>query len=460
MTLTGDTLTKYNRVAGGVPPTPLLGDVLNAGGGNPDYVNPGTTVSLYVETTGDDTTGDGSQASPFRQPQTALDQIPRNVVEGTRFEIFCGAGEFEHPYFDNVPPQATVIIWANLDNPVVANASPPSFGLVAGREALRESSSFGAHAGLADGEAWLRVDNSGFGADSIDYGFTVPASSSPDIRAVSWFDVGYAPVTVYPYETVFTIPIGNPVFRASGRYAQTLGDGVVLFGISLQFTSGDATGASPVWDGVILEGCKFTRNGVINPSPKIKNVKALDGLYAEDGVSVTYEDCVNVNGAYHQERVICTKAVDIDSMVVNQTSGVADFISVGSTNDFGFLRCAAIDFSGGGRDCLSVAAGDVTLVGDIAVVDNPESFLVSQVNTPGLRNFVVNGSRTVTGTTTGNCVELVNGAQAIRIKSACDGNLASSGADEIVVGGNAGADFSTLPATDVGAGSPQLCRAT
>jgi len=53
----------------------------------------------------------------------------------------------------------------------------------------------------------------------------------------------------------------------------------------------------------------------------------------------------------------------------------------------------------------------------------------------------------------------VNGAQAINVKAACDGTL-TAGGSEIIVGGNAGQTFASLPATDVGAASPQFCRAT
>lgn len=70
--------------APGVPGAP--GAVGPAGdGANPAWDN-GSVSKLYVRTTGDDATGDGTAAKPFRTPERALEEIP-SLIYGTKHII-------------------------------------------------------------------------------------------------------------------------------------------------------------------------------------------------------------------------------------------------------------------------------------------------------------------------------------------------------------------------------------
>ena len=125
-------------------------------------------------------------------------------------------------------------------------------------------------------------------------------------------------------------------------------------------------------------------------------------------------------------------------------------------NSGGFLRVDNSDFEGTGAGTALAVFGSSP---KLQVQNITVSGYTALLATSGSRLAGLEFGGTVTGSVTGNAITLSNGAHATGIEGACNGNL-TAGGSEIVVGGNLGQTFASLPATDLGAGSPQLCRAT
>ena len=123
----------------------------------------------------------------------------------------------------------------------------------------------------------------------------------------------------------------------------------------------------------------------------------------------------------------------------------------------GFPSVSFVDWDmAAGLTCILGFGGGVAQGADCTVSGGPATFISNSNNAfAGYRR--VGG--TITGAVTGTAVTLQSGAQALSIEAACAGNL-TAGVSEIIVGGNAGATFASLPATDVLAVSTQFCRAT
>lgn len=470
MALTGDDLDRYNNIGGGQPRSPKLGDLLNAGLiGNPTYAGVTGTLDFYVETTGSDTENDGtSVANAFRQPQAVINQLDLSKLNtGLRIRVNCGAGTFEMPDLSNIPAGVLFEVRGNRTNPLYSGAAP-SFSNIAGRVVTQEAN-IGVYDGVAaDGDAWILFDYEG-AFDIPSLAAPCKASVSPNLNIVAPGGVAFGTTSVYPFETVFTVPTRiNNTFK--GKFQdQNEFRGCTFYGISFSLlpSGGFTVTHQSTWEGIAFNGCRWVASA--GNSSRIGFKRCFVSGYTGPNVLATFldadafqtEDGNQLYALISAAEMVVEGALEISAL--NLTGGNLG-VRLGSERvavvPSVYITTGGIDFDHNGDACFSAFSGTIVQAANVTVNGTVVHYVTNRPDFPGLRSYNVSGSRTVTGTTTGNCIELVNGAQATGVEAACSGNLASSGGSEIVVGGNAGATFASLPADDGGAAAPQFCRAT
>jgi len=438
MPLKGETLKGYNNLPA-IPIEQPLGDLLNTiPVGDPSLESPaGNTVNLYVSASGSDDTGDGSQANPYATPQMAIDSIPATIEKDSLVQIWCGAGVFTFPDVSRVPSDIQCALVGDTSTPVLTTALGTSFPTVPGKVARRRGNVGAFAETITDGSHWGFLDFSSFGYAPS--GMTVTASTSPDLDVVYGFDFGGSfELTVFAYSTVFEI---NPRVAFSGFDAEGPLGGflkkVSLVGIEVK---GYDSAAS--FKNFLFYGCKFSLGaGFFN----VTFSSCQTGSYFE--VPATFDGDSLVNNNYHKDAVTLKS---IDSFTTAVVSGTI------TTSENAVFPAAGIDFEGS-SDCFSLAVScQLTIFGAITVEATKSTF-IKATSAPN-SSVVITGGTTITGSVTGNAITLVKGSQATGVENACNGTL-TAGGSEIVVGGNVGQTFASLPATDLGAASPQLCRA-
>lgn len=72
------------------------------------------SITRYVTTTGNDTTGDGTAAAPFRTIQKALDNVPKSLG-GNNLTISCSSGTYDGFSITNYTGGVVSIISAGAD---------------------------------------------------------------------------------------------------------------------------------------------------------------------------------------------------------------------------------------------------------------------------------------------------------------------------------------------------------
>jgi len=436
MALKGEILKAYNNLPA-IPIEQPLGDLLNTiPVGDPALENPTGTVTLYVSASGSDDTGDGSQANPFATPQAAIDAIPSTIAKGSRIEIFCGAGSFPFPDTSRVPPSIFVSLIGDISNPVISiPVGSVPFPKIAGKLTRRQGNVGAYTEVISDDSHWMYVDLSALNLGS--QGYLVTASSSPNLDMISGsFDpASLGDVSVHAYTTTFVVENLN-------YFAPSLGDNNKLFegNVTLVGISVTASNLTPKFDGLCFYGCKFSHSSsFFNPYFKDCLLKAD----VANNVSPTLLDNTVADAAYFKG------SCNIQARFEGFNGVFAASLSF-SGNNGGFL--GNLDYEGSGTKIRLLSNASVSVL-DSSVAATVGTFI--DVVT-GDCFFEMSGP--VTGSVTGNAIVLRRGSQAKGVQAACLGTL-TAGGSEIVIGGNAGQAFVSLPANDLGAANPQLCRA-
>jgi hypothetical protein len=395
-------------------------------------------VDLYVSTTGDDTNGDGSESNPYATPQRAVDSIPDNLVADTYVEISCGAGTFEFPDTSNLQPRIKVAIIGDTSNPVfsIPVGSIP-FNTIAGKYSRRRGN-VGTYAeSITDGSHWMLIDFSVFDLGKV--GYVVQGSTSPDIDIIS--GTGYDPTSfadsvIYEYSTTFTMSRKNYSSKTSTDDQKQFYSSLVIIGIEIT-----ATDNNPYLEGLSFYACKFTTSSTFfNPEMS----QCFISAYADSSVLLRLRNENVAIGSYLKRTAIV------------RGSG-AEFRECLFANEIQLYQEAGLflseaDFEGSGR-CILGLYGASAVINNCSVAPTCSSFIDV---TYGNCFFTIAG--TITGSVTGNAIILKRGSQVTGAVASCNGTL-TAGGSEIIVGGNLGQTFASLPASDVGAANPQLCRA-
>ena len=460
-------LNALNNLGGGwpAPPAPQMGDVLNTlNVGDPSTINAGITVIEVRDPSegGSDTEGDGSAAAPFATLQKAWDYLVARASPGY-FQIQIGAGTFTAPILNDRRPKPGVyaVFVGNRDtDPANTIPVPNTFSTVAGRSA-RQRANVGAYGiTVNQGTHWLELDY-GIGVFFPPWACPIADSSSPNIDSVEP-PFGYtANMVARPYETFIDIP-ADPLSVARSLL-----------------------GPSPrVGDTIAFVGCSFTTTSISNIL--VQSIAFLGCNFAAANFCNWYFDNCIFNSAFSQGGSINAYFVNgstVAASVFGSSTGstanmifrndysldgeqtVVNTIFLGNATftvaDNSFARSFVnIDWDGAGARCLLVSpkAGlELFFVtGRGQYVDAARTTYMTVDN--GFVECSV-GAQNITGSVTGNAVTLTNGAQVVGIENAASGTL-TAGGSEIVVGDNAGATFASLPATDLAAAAPELCRAT
>lgn len=449
MTLTGNTLAAYNNLPG-FPPTPKLGNLLNAlNVPNPAYVGLTTPVEIdiFVETTGDDETGTGTSVLPYATLDRALaDFINAELPATSIVRIYMGAGDFAKPTLAHfVPVNILVMVYGDMSNPVYEGPAEVS-SAVATYNSLR-TVNIGAYSSvITDDSHWMLFNLNGQVAGYPDDASPCTVSVSPDVRFVAWFDkTALASFGVYPYSTRF---VGG--LDAGGLIGNTqdIGSATAIGDFGLRFYGVHFTGSLASFSMVSLLGCKFGEN-------------PFDYYVFDDCLlSPRFVSGVFVLSRNTSIEAMCSSADQIIMESATLNGGVV--LKGGAFKPRTCVSLYSMDFRCAGETCIlpyPAADLEIYLISVSAAIFIDATLAANAVirTTAGVNPGHITG--TVTGT---RAVALGAGAQGIGLEAGCSGSLANSstpGAD-IVVGGNAVVAWAALPTNDSAAGSPQFCRAT
>ena len=380
-------------------------------------------VTLYVETAGDDITGDGSQANPFATPQRAFDEMPDglNLFASVR----VGPGTFDFPVFNRtLGPGGYVLLNGDHATVAIDLTSDLSGSLNAGTTSQYTDSTVGAHAGVDPSTHWLVSDTGAYVT-----GRPVLASASGEVQ---YLNATANPVTyakVAAYTTTFSLPTYGALAGGTNINHK---DKVYI-------------------SGVLVTG---TSNG------KIRNCAVL-GAHLPDAYASAYDanlfvstagDLLVDGSAMSISDSVLAGALDMMGRVSFTTSAVHGVATVGARADSAAsVVTADIDLAVGGKFVVKAGAS-LSLNGLSSAAANTVIVEAEQMAT-----VVRTGSVCTAVALAGVAVVLTDGAQAFGM-GACFASVTNSATpgDEIKVGAAVVQTFASLPATD----TTELCRAT
>jgi hypothetical protein len=266
------------------------------------------------------------------------------------------------------------------------------------------------------------------------------------LNVVTTFDIfAFRNAVVCPYSTSFTVSGSvNSISSLAFKEGQGPLNAITFIGISVEAAAGVSGFLAA--KGVAFYACRFVQ-GAGSFFRAVLQESGQSYIYFDQvGSALACIDCYlgysyfKASPAFYGNTVVSGGVYYPLTFIDNARFITADFESAG----------------GGTAITLGYASAGLQLGAGITVDPALAGFInCSSSQNAGIRIL----NNTVTGSVTGNAVVLTNGAQAIGLEAACSGNL-TAGGSEIVVGGNAGQTFASLPATDLAAASPQLCRAT
>lgn len=401
-------------------------------------------VNLYVSTTGDDTNGDGSESNPYATPQRAVDAIPDNLAAGISVEISCGAGTFEFPDTSNLQPRITVTIVGDTSNPVfsIPVGSVP-FNAIAGKYSKRRGN-IGAYAeSITDESHWMFIDFSVFNLGKV--GAVIQGSTSPEIDMIwesSYDPTSFADSAIYAYATTFILSGKSYFCKTVGQNDKQFTPNIKILGIEIT-----ATDNNPYLEGFSFHACKFTHSSTFF-NPYLTRCYLSSFVGSNMFISLV-------------EEVICEHShLKGGLQARGSNSEIRRSLTTNSIDVFGgaFFFMSDIDFESSGV-CIKGYYGGTAVISNCSVASTRSSF-INVIYTNCF--FTIAG--TIAGSVTGDAIVLRRGSQVTGAETHCNGSL-TAGGYEIVLGGDAteapptGRTFSSLPATDLTATHPELCRA-
>lgn len=403
------------------------------------------SYTIYVATSGNDETGTGTAGNPYRQPQRALDSIPKDT--NGQYVIQCSAGSFEMPRITSLNTGTRIIIAGSRDNLVASGAF--TYNQVAGKQTYWEAN-IGAYGDtITDGSHYILFPQD-YGAYGLFWtAFNSFASTTPNFRIMAGFNITgtYGTGYIYPIETTFVID-EYLIDPATGT--QNSRSNLEFVGIEFDCQFGFAN-----FGAKYFEACVFTSTVVNSTTVVLEN--CVNNSYFDSNISQCSMNRGGTLRSIHEGHLYLSDGV-YNVTSVNRNTDLLDSQIILSNSSKGgdatYMFINGIDFEGTSA-CIEVAGGTIIQQLDVTISNSPTRFLYN-LETGG--RFLRRGG-TITGSTTYTPVNLVNGGQAINIKVAANGTLTNSttpGA-EIQVGNSAPVDsFSDLPIID----ATTMCRAT
>jgi hypothetical protein len=374
----------------------------------------------------------------------AIDSIPATIEKEAIVRILCGAGGFPFPDVSRVPSNIQVVLIGDLSSPALSLPTGSAvFSKIAGKRA-RWRANVGPYAAvITDGSHWIHLDTTSFG--QADQGLVVTASASPNLDIVSLFDWNsLLDTNVYPYNTVFEV---SPDDFTGAAYGPLHGGSNIFKNVAITGIEIAGSNAVVKFKNIDFYACKFS------VAAGLFNFSLRDGWFQSysDTVSVAAEGSVTFSASYFKTSSV-TARQPLDTIMSNSVIANQPLV----TSPQAAISVAECDFEGSGDSVRMLSSSSVLFFGDCSIEPTKSTFIngSSALNT----SVDIQGGLTMTGSVTGNAITLVKGSQATGVENACSGTL-TAGGSEIVVGGNGGQTFASLPATDLGAASPQLCRA-
>lgn len=382
----------------------------------------GSDQTLYVETTGNDTTGDGSSGAPFATLQRAFDEVPDGYNNTLAIQMGIGTFSGQAVLMRNLSYSGYVQVIGDRSAPTLALSSP-SFSLVSGRTARYRATGVGAHGGLGPSTHWFERAFGSFitakpVADSVSGELDIPGSS------------GSGAVAVHPFATTLAPGFGGYIGSLSEHTRQRL----YLIGVEISPAQSTVVNATVV-------GCKTAA------SVNLLNCDTSSYLNAPRFLG---RRSLNPTDNIFDGQVTSEGDVFFSNSIMRAGCSVAPTASWAKD-----LAFSAVDFDGTGAECIDIGFGNtITFYGDVYCDPLRTRFL--RTNGKVFRNFgaLVAGS----GVAGADIVTLQNGAHAVDISTF----LANVTGENMKVGDNASALISgiTFPVTDLGAANPHMCRAT
>ena len=442
--------------------TNIFTDTLLAKSDGYGYLGP-VTINLYVSTTGSDT-NPGTFASPYRQPQRAIDYI--NAVKfapGSTCNIYCGAGTFEVPDTSLVSHNISVCIYGSLENPIIDGYSTaPTPSLEDGYAALWTIITNGYAGSVGVGTHW--VYNSTFNTAA-----TVYISDTPEVRIVSdGYVIGPVHITkpdfsLYELETVFT---SGPSVRKVVGSTQTLytrtsdmstNQNIAFYGIyfDLDDATQDALSVDRYlfeFNGVTLRGCAISHN-----SPEQTSFISLRNCFANitadfaGSSRLLISDGSNVSGIFYAP-------VELDASKIQSGIFFSALTLISGKSYIGYNNSYGLDFRGTSGNAITYYTGDVLQSSNSTVSGFANYLGYGSLSQSHSFSFAIVSGRTVVGSIT-NGFSILD-AQLTGIEAACDGNLTCSGTAVELSGGSVTSTFAGLPVSDVGETVPYFGRAS
>lgn len=434
-----------------------ISDYLVANLGRPEYLDPASTVTIYVRETGDDGYGDGTLANPYRQPQRALRDIPALAVGA--FYIDHGPGIFETPSVDILSGSGNlfIILVGDRSDPAIT-LTAPVWTKVAGKNSQYQTTVPAYADVVGDGTHWAFRDL--IASNNLaPRAYLSLASTSPDFRVEADSSPSTTTTVVYPFTTIFVSAVagGARGYHCSfpQNVSQTRGPICLFMGIRFQ------TAAETAFSGFGFDACRFDNQTTVGNAPVIR-VMASSHLTIF-GIKNRVAGSL-VLGNFH----------------VVGSSTITGLTTRGTNAGFGQMRVGPTDAQGlvprEARSLVAIETGSVSNGGwdaegtvVCAIVENASVFLqnapITTVNSPSFLSLkrlsvYTRVSSTVTGSTAGVCVVMESGSQAEGLEAACNGTLTNSAVpgDEIQIGSTTTpADaFIDLPISD----AASFCRAT
>lgn len=426
-----------------IPPTVALGTLLEqlqAGSGLPEYLGPGSTIHLYVSTTGDDETGDGtSLATAYATLRRAYADIPDGYERLVRIHVAAGSyadmsvsrspiPKTLQPTYDNNAPLLHVI-GESLDSRSVtlvsaAQAGAPLVQLV--------QLNIGAFSAIPANSFVVQT------LGSNEYWYPIISSASPNIVVPSTASF-FTPGEVLEIRSVDVTFSANTLLNNYLDYITGICFAGAVNNIVAPYSATTA-GLSTAAGIVVQPSGAFGYLGVENIQVfgiKLKNTTSLTvtGKTSLDLIDMNSTALLAING---MEVVL--------SSLYASTGGQVSF-TAGSTAIAGFLQC------GGAGVALSLTrqAAVVFVVGEIAF----EAAVTTGISVSQQSSFTFQ-SVAGTGLCATNLFDIATMSQVIGSAS-----VGFDALNNVQVGATSFA-YSTLPKDDLAAavGTRQICRAT
>jgi hypothetical protein len=421
---------------------------------NPAYIGltEQTDISIYVMTTGNDTTGDGSSTLPYATIDRALrDIITAQLPTGSRVRIYLGAGSFDIPSVSHlVPANISCLVIGDLSSPIFSGTADPS-ALVDGYKSVYDVDIGAYGASVTEASHWIynnwTVDYPGY----KDFAIPVMPSTSPNIRYSCYDVAAYGSFSVNPYNTTLVFPEAQDTFLGNdasppGEFAEP-SIGVSGFGvIGVKLDGGSSSRFLNVRK-LNMQAVKFqdANDMFFVVSDCLASIASTENSY------ITFSRCILFGSVINTSNYIKVKTLDMWNCYMSGTGGI--------TCEGDYINLNYCDFRCPGAYALYCYSPTYVYVLSCSVYAS--FFFNGELNSVLYMDGPAQYQTTGVCTGPGFIVRLSTGSQARGLEASCAITNSGTAGNQIVVGANAAATFASLPANDIAAGATcQFCRAS